>query len=446
MSQATASGTLSAGVARADITPPVGIPSAGFAERGPLTRLHDSLLATALVLRDGERTAALVSCDLLGLDADTVTEVRAEVQRRTGIAPGAVTVACTHTHYGPDAYRDMLNPMVVAYRANLIHVLAGIVAEAAADPQPAVMSQGWGRSDIGINRRERLPDGRIILGNNPTGPNDGAVGVMRIETLGGKPLACVVNFQTHPVSQTGSVDHISADYPGTMREFVEGPTGARCLFLQGACGNINARVMKPTYESARTLGVQLGCEVVRVWETCASIAATRPRQTTGLDTAGTTVDLPGMRYGSRDEAQRLVENLEKELVRRRTQGAAGGSISWTGRRLERARKAVESWTTGVPATPVTAELQAWRVGKWAMVTAPGEVFNEIGTKVRAASPFEHTFFVGYANGSIGYVPVPEAYAEGGYEVLHASQVDPGAAGILTEECVRLLRQLALGTT
>jgi len=441
MSQLIQPETLSVGVARADITPPVGIPSAGFAARGPLTRLHDPLFATALVLGDGERKAALVTCDLLGLDAETVAEIRAEVQRRTEIAPSAVTVACTHTHYGPDPYRDTSNPMVVAYRSNLIHVLAGVVAEAAANLQPAAMALGWGRSGIGINRRERLPDGRIVLGNNPAGPNDEAVGVLRIDTLGGKPLACVINFQTHPVSQTGRVDHISADYPGRMREVVEGLTGTRCLFLQGACGNINARVMEPTYESARTLGVQLGCEVVRVWEACGRVAPTKPQPFAGLDVASRMADLPRIRYGSKDNAAELVRTLEEELATYRAEGATGGRVWWAERRLEQARQAVESWTTGVLATPVAAELQAWRVGEWAMVTTPGEVFNEIGTQVKAASPFEHTFFVGYANGSIGYVPVPEAYPEGGYEVLHASQVDPGAAAILTEECVRLLRQL-----
>jgi len=442
MSQQSAPGTLSAGIARADITPPVGIKSAGFAARGPLTRLHDPLLATALVLGDGDRRAALVSCDLLGLDADTVAEVRSEAERRVGLAPGCITVACTHTHYGPDPYRDTSDPLVVAYRGNLIHVLGGVLAEAAANLQPVGMSLGWGRSGIGINRREKLPDGRIILGHNPTGPNDEAVGVVRVDRSDGAPLACVINFQTHPVSQGGRVDHISADYPGAMRQVVESLTGARCLFLQGACGNINARIMEPTYESARTLGVQLGCEVVRVWETLGSMGSFKPQPVSGLDVGNKPVDLPRIRYGSLDEAQKLVQTLEQDLRKYRAEAAADSRAQWAERRLQQACQAVESWTTGVPAPPVTAELQAWRVGEWALVTAPGEVFNEIGARVKAASPFRHTFFVGYANGSIGYVPVPEAYAEGGYEVLHASQVDPGAAGILEEGCAQLLGQLA----
>ncbi|MDF1515570.1 MAG: hypothetical protein P1S60_17310, partial [Anaerolineae bacterium] len=57
------------------------------------------------------------------------------------------------------------------------------------------------------------------------------------------------------------------------------------------------------------------------------------------------------------------------------------------------------------------------------------------------SPFRYTWFASCTNGSIGYIPIPEAYAEGGYEVTHASRVGPDAAGILTNSCLELLREL-----
>ena len=105
MPKNTTSNTISVGIAQADISPPVGTPSAGFAGRGPLTALHDPLYATALALSDGQRTAVLVACDLLYLDAETVNEIRGEVEQRTGVAAEHLTIACTHTHYGPDASR-----------------------------------------------------------------------------------------------------------------------------------------------------------------------------------------------------------------------------------------------------------------------------------------------------------------------------------------------------
>lgn len=433
MSISVSEKTLTVGVARSDITPPVGIKSAGFAARGPLTCPHDPLFTTALVFAEGTRRAALVVCDLLDLDAETVNCIRQHVHQRVGIPENDITIACTHTHYGPDTFRDLSDPIVQAYHANLIHVVVGVIEAAAASMQPARFDVGWGESDIGINRREKLPSGEIILGQNPKGPIDRAVGVLRIDTFDGTPLACIVNFQTHPVSQTWQVDHSSADYPGKMREVVETLTGAPCLFLQGACGNINAVRMEPCYEPARSLGVRLGCEVVGIWETL------KPEVTTGLDVMQQTIDLPRTRYGSQEEATTLVAALEREIEQLEMDGAFEGRVAWAQKRLARAREAVESWTTGTQAEPVKAELQAWRIGDLALITTPGEIFNEIGVQVKTRSPFAHTFFVGYANDSIGYVPVPEAYTEGGYEVVHASQVAPEAAGILTGACLHLLR-------
>jgi neutral ceramidase len=441
MAQHPASNTIFVGIAQADISPPVGIPSAGFAGRGPLNALHDPLYATALVVSDAARMAALISCDLLHLDRETVGDIRSEVQRRTDIAADHLTIACTHTHYGPDPFRADADPLVRAYRANLIYALAGAVEEAASKMQPAYLGIGWGTSTIGVNRREKLPDGRVILGQNLKGPIDRAVGVLRLDTPGGaqpeqrEPIASLINFQTHPVSQASQTRHISADFPGKACEIVETLTEAPCMYLQGASGNINASIMELSYEPARTLGTRLGCEVVRVWETI------RSKPATGLRVLTTHVQLPRMRYGSRKNAAALVDSLRAEVEKYRSQDASAGRLHWAERRLARAERALESWTTGVPLEPVEAELQAWRIGDFALVAAPGEIFAQIGVQVKEGSPFADTFFVGYANDSIGYIPVPEAYKDGGYEVTHASRVDPEAAGILSEACSRLLQEL-----
>ena len=77
-----------------------------------------------------------------------------------------------------------------------------------------------------------------------------------------------------------------------------------------------------------------------------------------------------------------------------------------------------------------------------MVSAPAEIFTENGALVKRESPLDDTFFLGYTNGSIGYVPTRDAYPEGGYEVTHACQVDPDAGDIINEACLRVLREVA----
>jgi neutral ceramidase len=437
-------GSFQAGVAIADITPPVGIPLVGFAGRGPSIGVHDPLKAKALVITDGTSKAALVSCDLVGLSAEVVEDIRKQISDCVEIPPENVTISCTHTHYGPDAYRDTSSDMVMVYKANLKHKIAGAVFEAFGRMRPARMGVGWGTSDIGINRRERSPDGTTVLGQNPEGPIDREVGVVRIDALDGDPIVVLANFATHPVSQSSRMRMISADFPGKACDVVTQLTNSPCLYLQGACGNINSAIgidsrfhpVEPSHEPPRTLGMRLGCEIVRVWETI------EPDAVSSLGVTSEIVSLPRLNWGSQERAEELVAALEQELAGlRAAEEPNQGRIYWAERRLGRATEALDSWRTGAPLPGVSAELQAVRLDDFAYVTAPAEVFNEIGVKIKMRSSFTDTFFLGYANGSIGYVPVPEAYPEGGYEVEYASQVNPGAAGMITEGCLELLKRL-----
>src|SRR3989442_61353 len=80
---------------------------------------------------------------------------------------------------------------------------------------------GSGSAPIAINRIETLPDGKIILGQNPTGPTDHEVKVVRIDGLDGRPIAAIVNYAAHPVVLGPEPLLVSADYPGVVREIVE---------------------------------------------------------------------------------------------------------------------------------------------------------------------------------------------------------------------------------
>ena len=57
--------TLQIGIARADITPPIGIEMIGFAGRDPSFEVHDALHATALAVGEGETLTTLA--DLMGI-------------------------------------------------------------------------------------------------------------------------------------------------------------------------------------------------------------------------------------------------------------------------------------------------------------------------------------------------------------------------------------------
>ena len=76
---------LRAGWSSTDITPPVGVDLSGFGGReGPSQGVHDRLHAKAICAADGERSVALITADIIGLDAGTVAEIRRAVATRIG--------------------------------------------------------------------------------------------------------------------------------------------------------------------------------------------------------------------------------------------------------------------------------------------------------------------------------------------------------------------------
>lgn len=433
---------LRAGLGRCVITPPVGIELTGFAGRGPSVGIHDELLAAALALESGNQRAMIVTTDLLSSPEPLATAARVEIEKRTGVPAANIFICASHTHYGPSLSvgegDDPVAPVgiVAAYLANLKFQLAGAAQMAVADLQPVRVGFGEGESRIGINRRERRADGSVWLGQNPDGACDRSLRLVRLDRADGRPFAVLVNFACHPVCGASQTRHISADWVGVMREKVEAASGARVLFLQGAAGNINPVEMRPGREAAQRLGAQIGEDVRKMFE------AVKVGDARGLATASRRVDLPAMSFESAEVGEQEVKKLREQLERQKREKYDSGSIWWTQHRLQQAERALASLRGGPPLPPIPAEINALRFGDIALATAPGEIFCETGMEVKSRSPLPRTLYVGYTNGSIGYVPTPAAYAEGGYEVTHACKVGPQATAAVLTASLDLLEKVA----
>lgn len=429
-------------MARAVVTPPVGSPLIGFAGRAESTACHDDLTATALVLECGGLQIAIVACDVLYIMGGQRT--RAAIASRSGIHPGRILLTASHNHYGPPLDPDVEGAahsisatdrsLVLAYLANLDNVLSGVVAAACSRLVPCSLGFATGNAFIGINRRERLPDGRIVLGNNPDGPCDRTVRLLRIDQPDGRPLVQLLNFACHAVTLGSECTEITADFPAVARELIERETGALCIFLQGAAGNINPVLMGWDWTYPRRLGLSLGAEGARLFWT----AQPEPLGG-GLNVTSTTVALPPFLPGSVQEAKDLIRCLEAEVAAPTTDA---GSLAWAEWRLSRARRALDVVSGNKAPVPVKAELTAISLGSsigW--ITSPGEVFTELGGRIVEQSPFERTLFSGYTHDAIGYVPTPTAYDEGGYEVTHSCYVARESAEILETRSLEMLARV-----
>jgi hypothetical protein len=253
---------------------------------------------------------------------------------------------------------------------------------------------------------------------------------------------------------------ITPDYPGMVRQVVEGATGATALFLQGAAGNVHA-VVDFVGDAAvyRRLGAILGHEAarvalglrtvprrerfLRVMESGAPLGiyadepAGEPDGT--LRVATQAVRLPLREYPPVAEvvadARQRAANLAavRGRVGEEDLCVAVGLARRAGMLADKARR------FGGHAE-VEAELHGIRLGDVALVGFAGEPFSELGAQVKARSPFPHTLFSGYTNDYLGYLPTAEAYPDGGYEV-DTSPFRPGAGEALVEASLTLLAVL-----
>ena len=93
---------LKAGTTAVIITPERPSYMQGYGNRtGKAAGTLDPLEARVIALDDGTTSAAIVSVDLLGLDAASVARIRDAAAQVNPIPAGNVIVVCSHTHAGP---------------------------------------------------------------------------------------------------------------------------------------------------------------------------------------------------------------------------------------------------------------------------------------------------------------------------------------------------------
>jgi neutral ceramidase len=197
---------LRAGAAAVAITPPPGIPMAGYYSERGAQGIHDTLFAKAIVIEQGGARAALVALDLIAAPRDLVDDARAAIDRTCHVPGANVMISATHSHTGPIV--DTKNrfggqsDIVKGYRAALPAKIAEAVRQAEARLAAVTLSAARGReSSIAFNRRFHMKDGTVGWnpgkGNpliiKPAGTIDPDVPVLYFETADKKPVATYVN-------------------------------------------------------------------------------------------------------------------------------------------------------------------------------------------------------------------------------------------------------------
>ncbi len=391
---------LFAGVARVEVTPPVGSPMAGYSAReGPSTGVHDPLFATVLVLKTPGTTIAIVSCDLRSFPSERIVKLARERK-----LADQVLIAVTHNHSGPLTWEDKSWPHPEhSWFADTEDKIMRALETAARHTFPARIAAGFGEIYLGHNRRVVSADGKVTMlwrnaDKQPTAPLDPTLGVIRIDDDSGKPRALIVNYACHAVVLGPDNRLISADYPGYLARRVEHElAGAFCLFTQGAAGDINPYLDKqPISQNGFGEAEKMGNALA--------------------------------------DAALIVAGKLKPKANGNARLLAASEVLSFGDRWD-SQKTIRA---GVTTLLINDQI--------AIATLPGEPFVDLQIALRDKSEFPYTFLFAYtysAGGDwIGYLPTIRAASEGGYGAGYNTTIEVGAGEALIDRCLVNLFRLS----
>ena len=433
--------TCTAGFAKLDITPPMGVQMAGYYNVRIADGVWDPLYVRAAAFGQGNRTAVLLICDLLNIRGSASFEWPVAIAKELGLPEEAVFLGHTHTHTGPEVGDYRRDEM---YDAWLMRRICDAARLAMADRKPVIDVRTAETTVPGLTfvRRFRAQDGHVqtwahgepdLIG--PAHAPDESLRLIRI-LRGDAPEVVLVNFQVHPDMIGGT--KISADFPGELCRRIERERPeARCIFLQGAEGELVPWDMMRTgrpgvgdqvaYDFSMGHGIKLAQAVLDIYD---------QSQTTGEGGLGFAKE--AVRVKTKwdpalvPEADRILKQIEAGKGEELTQ-------KWNVSSLKAAAKVqinLDMQKQTHRELPVTV-LAFCGV---ALAGIPGELFSQAGTRIREQSLFPVTCVCSLINGRGGYYATAEAYEQGGYEPANCDFVS-GTTEQLQESAVRLMNGL-----
>jgi hypothetical protein len=156
------------GVAAVDITPPLGIPMAGYYHARGADGVLDPLSSKAMVIEQEGQRIALVTLDTISITRAITDRARAEIEKTASIRGDHVMISATHAHTGPELANtskfssDLGGQKQIAldYTEGLPKLIAESVRLANERLEPARLSVAKGRCDgLAFNCRYFMRDG-----------------------------------------------------------------------------------------------------------------------------------------------------------------------------------------------------------------------------------------------------------------------------------------------
>ncbi len=395
------------GVATRDITPEGPIWLNGYAARNrPSERVDHPLEATAVAFVDpsGEKFV-VVAVDNCGFGPAHAAKLGRELESAHGLSEGTVIVAASHTHSAP-LLEDTLESMfdldeqareaVAAYARKFREAVVAVVGAALADASPARLERGLGKARFAMNRRI-YQEGAAVFGENPDGPADRDVPVLRISRPDGSPRAVLFGYACHATSIWEPDAYVvSGDYIAYARMHLEAAfPGIKAVYLPGFGADINPSP-RGRLLYAKQHGLELAGAVTGVLN--------RPMQPVAgpVRRAFARLDLPLAPPPSKEKLEADANSSDRHV---RARARKWLSALEKGNELPRA---------------VSCPMEVVSFGRdLAFFFLAGEVVVDYAVRMKREFAAANPWLVGYAFEIPCYIPSKRILLEGGYEAEYS---------------------------
>jgi hypothetical protein len=390
-----------AGVAVRVVTPEPLLPvSGGVGGSNRVTRKLGDLSVRALVLEDPATRVAFVSADFLGFPGVLCERVRSRVRS----VPGRnILIGSTHTHSAPDMYafrdKDGRTGADPGYIESVVGKMAEAIEEAAGKLEPVVL-----RSGVDEAR------GRIAYNYYAPALYDPRMNVLQFVSAapGGRPVATLVNYASHPEVLGPDQGILSPDFCGPLYDRIAEAGGGTAVFMNGAQGGmVTADCRDPrnpgndirTWSECLRIGRLMADEAIRI------VSKAPVQENPGLACFAATVSLP----------------VESPLMK----GILGSSPM--GFKIS-------------PEGAVLAQVNVVNLGSAQILTIPGEALPNIGFYLKRNMRGRENLLFGLTNDALGYML--SKYDFGSfkrYEYVSRTSLGENTAELYVEQALEFLR-------
>lgn len=423
-----------AGAAKVDITPKQS--DLQFAS----DIIRGKLYVRAIYASDGQSATALVAMDTHCHDLDATIR-KASVS--TGIPYENFIISSTHTHSGGTTG---IGPDNIPAQSQIQEAIVAAVQQAKASARPARVGFGKRPLDLNVNRDNYNEFQEWEQAPNWTAPSDKDLTVISFLDQEDVPIAVYMNYGMHPVNFFIS-GVVSADFPGDACALVEKVFGDNtvAVFCQGASGDQNPKLAYSDIfkETSQIKGVRLPKR--------AEVGAIdlRPKEVTDEQ-----IPFHKAMVDRKDEYVRMLGNAvgfkALEIMLYDTQyevnpviKGAETVIAVPGReRIDKVGR--ENYDPGYkPAGDCNIGVGLVTIGNIAMVSVSGEIYTEIGLRLKKEFPASKLMVVTLADGPFesGYIYSDAAANRLTFQVI-GSRLQPGhAEKAIVEAAKQLYREV-----